>query len=487
MPRDDRSMDERRMFRGSTRLDVPRDWRRTFVPRPVYDADAFGRLSERIARFLGTGQFLVYMTATILFWVGWNIFAPSSLRFDEYPFIFLTLALSLQASYAAPLILLAQNRRRPATGCSTSGTGTWTPGPGRTWSSWPARWRRCGWRSARSPPGTSCAPSCARCSPTWTRARTTGFDRELRSLSGEKKDMGMKTRFAPDRGLSSRMLITAFLLGLLYVGFVGLLIALTKSAVLAVVIAGGALFAQYWFSDRVALYAMHGRIVTPEEAPQLHGAIDRLCALADMPKPRVAIADVDLPNAFATGRNPKNAVVCVTTGIMRRLDDDELEGVLSHELSHVAHRDVAVMTIASFLGVLAGLITRFGLYGGLGRNRDQNAALVVLTIIAVSVVVYAISFLLTRALSRYRELAADRAGAMLTGRPSTLASALTKISGDIARIPSRDLRQAQAFNAFFFAPALSGKSVSSLFSTHPPLETRLDRLGALSRELGEQA
>jgi heat shock protein HtpX len=298
----------------------------------------------------------------------------------------------------------------------------------------------------------------------------------------------MKTRFAPDRGLSSRMVVTSFLLGLLYVGFVALLIALTRSAVLAVVIAGGALFVQYWFSDRIALYAMRGRIVTPEEAPQLHGAIDRLCALADMPKPRVAIADVDLPNAFATGRNPKNAVVCVTTGIMRRLDDDELEGVLSHELSHVAHRDVAVMTIASFLGVLAGLITRFGLYGGLGRNRDQNTAVIVLTIIAVSIAVYAISFLLTRALSRYRELAADRAGAMLTGRPSTLASALTKISGDIAQIPSRDLRQAQAFNAFFFAPAISGgKSLSSLFSTHPSLETRLDRLGTLSRELGEQA
>ena len=299
----------------------------------------------------------------------------------------------------------------------------------------------------------------------------------------------MKTRFAPDRGLSRRMLITSFLLGLLYVGFVALLIALTKSAVLAVVIAGGALFAQYWFSDRIALYAMRGRIVTPEEAPHLHGAIDRLCALADMPKPRVAIADVDLPNAFATGRNPNNAVVCVTTGIMRRLDADELEGVLSHELSHVAHRDVAVMTIASFLGVLAGLITRFGLYGGLGRNRDQNTAVIVLTIIAVSIAVYAISFLLTRALSRYRELAADRAGAMLTGRPSALASALTKISGDIARIPSRDLRQAEAFNAFFFAPAISGKgvSLSSLFSTHPSLETRLDRLGVLSRELGEQA
>jgi heat shock protein HtpX len=300
----------------------------------------------------------------------------------------------------------------------------------------------------------------------------------------------MKTRFAPDRGLSSRMLITSFLLGLLYVGFVALLIALTKSAVLAVIIAGGALFAQYWFSDRIALYAMHGRIVTPEEAPELHGTIDRLCALADMPKPRVAIADVDLPNAFATGRNPNNAVVCVTTGILRRLDQDELEGVLSHELSHVAHRDVAVMTIASFLGVLAGLITRFGLYGGLGRNRDQNTAVIVLTIIAVSIAVYAISFLLTRALSRYRELAADRAGAMLTGRPSALASALTKISGDIARIPSRDLRQAEAFNAFFFAPAISGKagaSLSSLFSTHPSLEKRLDRLGVLSRELGEQA
>jgi heat shock protein HtpX len=299
----------------------------------------------------------------------------------------------------------------------------------------------------------------------------------------------MKTRFKPDRGLTSRMVVTSFLLGLLYVGFVAVLIALTKSAVIAVVIAAGVLFAQYWFSDRIALYAMHGRIVTPEEAPQLHGAIDRLCALADMPKPRVAIADVDLPNAFATGRNPNKAVVCVTTGIMRRLDADELEGVLAHELSHVAHRDVAVMTIASFLGVLAGLITRFGLYSGLGRQRDQNTAVIVLTVVAVSAVVYAISFLLTRALSRYRELAADRAGAMLTGRPSALASALTKISGDIARIPSRDLRQAEAFNAFFFAPAISGKgvSLSSLFATHPSLETRLDRLGVLTRELGEQA
>ena len=294
----------------------------------------------------------------------------------------------------------------------------------------------------------------------------------------------MKSRFAPDRGLSRRMLVTSFLLGLLYVAFVAALIALTKSAVLAVVIAGGMLFVQYFFSDKIALYAMGGRIVTPEEQPQLHGAIDRLCALADMPKPRIAIADVDLPNAFATGRNPKNAVVCVTTGIMRRLDADELEGVLSHELSHVAHRDVAVMTIASFLGVLAGLITRFGLYSGLGGRRDQNTAIVVLTIVAVSAVVYAISFLLTRALSRYRELAADRAGAFLTGQPSALASALTKISGEMGRIPTRDLRRVEPFNAFFFTPAVApGFSISTLFSTHPPLEKRLDQLARISADL----
>jgi heat shock protein HtpX len=306
----------------------------------------------------------------------------------------------------------------------------------------------------------------------------------------------MRSRFAPDRGLTSRMLVTTFLLGLLYVVFTAVLIVLIKSAVLAIVIAGGLLFAQYWFSDRIALYAMHGRIVTPAQAPELHGVIDRLCALADMPKPAVAIADVDVPNAFATGRSPSKAVVCATTGLMRRLDTEELEGVLAHELSHVAHRDVAVMTVASFLGVLAGLITRFGLYaglyGGFGDNRDadeegDNTALVLMAVVAVSAVVYALSFLLTRALSRYRELSADRSGAILTGRPSALASALTKVSGDIARIPTRDLRQAEAFNAFFFAPALApGFSLTSLFATHPPLDRRLEQLAGLSRQLGQE-
>ena len=304
----------------------------------------------------------------------------------------------------------------------------------------------------------------------------------------------MKSRFAPDRGLTGRMLVTTFLLGLLYVVFIAVLLVLLKSAVLAVVLAGGLLFVQYWFSDRIALYAMHGRTVTREQAPELHGVVDRLCALADMPKPTVAVADVDVPNAFATGRSQKRAVLCVTTGLLRRLDPEELEGVLAHELSHVAHRDVAVMTIASFLGVLAGLITRIGLYsgfyGGFGnarRGRDgDNTALLFLAVVVVSAVVYALSFLLTRALSRYRELSADRSGAILTGRPSALASALTKVTGSMARIPTRDLRHAEPFNAFFFAPAVaSGFSLSSLFSTHPPLERRLDQLAALSRQLGQ--
>ena len=302
----------------------------------------------------------------------------------------------------------------------------------------------------------------------------------------------MKTRFPPDRGLTGRMLLTMFLLGLLYVVFAVALVVLLKSAVLAVLIAGALLFAQFWFSDRIALYAMNGRIVTPQEAPDLHALVDRLCALADMPKPAVAIADTDVPNAFATGRSPKRSVICATTGLMGRLDTQELEGVLAHELSHVAHRDVAVITIASFLGVLAGLITRFGLYSGLygGRRggRDQgNAAVVVLAVVAVSAVVYALAFLLTRALSRYRELSADRAAALLTGRPSALASALTKVSGEMARIPSRDLRQVEAFNTFFFAPALSPElSLSSLFSSHPPLQRRLDQLAELARQYGKQ-
>jgi heat shock protein HtpX len=262
-----------------------------------------------------------------------------------------------------------------------------------------------------------------------------------------------------------------------------------------IVIAGALLFAQYFFSDKIALFSMHARVVSEQEAPELHAMVDRLCALADMPKPKVGIAESDVPNAFATGRSPRAAVVCVTRGIMRRLDYQELEAVLSHELSHVAHRDVAVMTIASFLGVLAGLITRFtlyaGMFGGYGGGRDNdnnNGAAAVLGIMLISIIVYAISFLLTRALSRYRELSADRSGAILIGAPAALASALTKVTGAMSQIPTRDLRSAEAFNAFFFAPALTkGFSLSTLFSTHPPLEKRLEQLARLEEQMRHPA
>ncbi|MCZ1008704.1 zinc metalloprotease HtpX [Streptomyces lydicus] len=295
-----------------------------------------------------------------------------------------------------------------------------------------------------------------------------------------------QTRFAPDRGLTTRMVTTMFFIGLLYVVVVGVLVVLLKGAWVVVLLISGALFiAQFWFSDRIAAFSMGAREVTPEQAPELHGAVDRLCALADMPKPRVAIAESDVPNAFATGRGQKNSLVCATTGLLRRLEPEELEGVLAHELSHVAHRDVAVMTIASFLGVLAGIITRAALWSGIGRNnRDQNAAIAVLIVTAVSVVVYAISFLLTRLLSRYRELSADRAAALLTGRPSALAAALTKVTGQIARIPTEDLRKAQPFNAFYFAPAFNKESFNRLLSSHPTLEQRLDQLARISAQLG---
>jgi heat shock protein HtpX len=303
-----------------------------------------------------------------------------------------------------------------------------------------------------------------------------------------------RTRYAPDRGLTSRMLVTMFLLGLVYVVFVTVMFAISTSlGAIAMVFAVLFLLGQYYFSDKLALFAMHGHEVTPQQAPELHGVIDRICALSDTPKPRVAIADVDVPNAFATGRNQKKAVVCVTTGLLRRLDPVELEGVIAHEMSHIAHRDVAVMTIASFLGIVAGLITRFGLEWGLwggfrSREGDQNTGMILLAVIVVSAIAYAISFLLTRALSRYRELSADRAAALLTGRPSALSSALVKVTGEIARIPTKDLRAAQPFNAFFFTPAFGkGASVATLFATHPPLEKRLQQLSTISTQLSRGA
>ncbi|CAA9369554.1 MAG: Probable protease htpX homolog 1 [uncultured Nocardioidaceae bacterium] len=291
-----------------------------------------------------------------------------------------------------------------------------------------------------------------------------------------------RTRFRSDAGLVARMSTVMLLLGALYVTvFVAIAVFSDLTTPVVLFLAAAVGIGQWYFSDKLSMRAMRAREVSPEQAPELHGMIDRLCVLADMPKPRVAVAHTDIPNAFATGRSPQHSVVCVTTGLMRRLDREELEGVLSHELSHVAHRDVTVMTVAGFLGVAAGLVMRWGLYFGGGR-RDSNA-LPFLVIWLGSIVVYLISFLLTRVLSRYRELSADRAGAYLTGKPSALASALTKISGDMARIPTRDLRQVEGASAFLFAPAINRQSFSALFATHPPLERRLEQLAQISGDL----
>jgi heat shock protein HtpX len=309
--------------------------------------------------------------------------------------------------------------------------------------------------------------------------------------------MAIRTKYPQDRGLTARMLTTVFLLGLLYAIFITALVLAHVALGFILVIGFGILFVQYFFSDKIALYSMGGKIVTREQQPQLYAIVDRLCAMANMPMPQVAIAQSDIPNAFATGRNQKHAVVCVTTGLLRRLNEPEVEAVLSHELSHVAHRDVAVMTIASFLGILAGLLTRMflfaGLFGGYGRGGRRGGfggqgggqvALIELGVIMFSAIIYAISFILIRTLSRYRELAADRSGAILIGQPALLAQALVKVSGEMSRIPTQDLRAAEHFNAFYFAPAIApGASLSSLFATHPPLQKRLDQLAKLDAQM----
>ena len=279
-----------------------------------------------------------------------------------------------------------------------------------------------------------------------------------------------------------------FLLGALFVGLIAVLIAIMPVAwaPFIAIIGLGIVWVQWYNSDTVAMKAMRAREVSPEQAPELHEMINRLCALADMPKPRVGVADTDLPNAFATGRSPSRSVVVVTTGILRRLDAEELEGVLAHELAHVAHRDVLVMTVASSAGIVAGVLARGSQYGAIfgGGRRDNNNGLPVwLVVLVVSLVTYAVSFLLLKLLSRYRELSADRAGAYLTMKPQALASALQKITGDINQIPDRDLRQSQAMNAFFIAPAVRGVSLRTLTSTHPTLEQRLEQLARIQAEL----
>jgi heat shock protein HtpX len=294
--------------------------------------------------------------------------------------------------------------------------------------------------------------------------------------------------YGRDAGLSLRMLLTSSLLGLLYVAFALVLFYVFNAGlVLMLVIVLGLAIFQYFTSDKIALAASGAKVVTPEEAPQLHAMIERLAAMAELRKPRVAIVDTDVPNAFATGRNQKHAVVAVTRGLWERLDEKEIEGVLAHELTHIANRDVLVMTVASFFAMLAAMLTRFGLYAGMwggGDRRDNNGPPVWLIIFAVSILVYAISFVLIRTISRYREYAADRGSALITGAPEYLMSALQKISSQMTLIPNRDLRQVEGMNAFFIIPAKVKSFSSELFMDHPPIEKRLAALAEIAREMG---
>jgi heat shock protein HtpX len=292
------------------------------------------------------------------------------------------------------------------------------------------------------------------------------------------------------------MLFTTGLLGLLYVGFAVVLFSVLKvglAPMLLIVI--GIAFFQYYTSDKLALAAAGAKIVSPEEAPDLHAMVERLCAMADLPKPRVAVVDSDVPNAFATGRNPKHAAIAVTRGLWQRLEPQEVESVLAHELSHVANRDVLIMTVASFFAMLAAMLTRWGLFfgmwgGGFGggyggnRNNNNNQVPIWLIVFLVSVVVYAISFILIRTISRYREYAADRGSAIITGTPENLMSALQKISSGITQIPQRDLREVQGMNAFFIVPTNWKTQMSEWMMDHPPMEKRLAALAEIAREMG---
>jgi heat shock protein HtpX len=299
----------------------------------------------------------------------------------------------------------------------------------------------------------------------------------------------MKRRsYGRDAGLSLRMLLTGSLLGLLYVIFAVVLFqVLSVGLVPMLVIVVGLAFFQYFTSDKLALAASGAKVVERDQAPALHDMVERLCAMADLPKPRVAVIDTDVPNAFATGRSPKHAAVAVTRGLWDRLEPHEVEGVLAHELSHIGNRDVLIMTVASFFAMLAGLLTRFGIYGGMfggGRDRDSGGAPVWLIVLLVSIVTYFLSQILILAISRYREFAADRGAALITGAPENLMSALQKISSDMFRIPQRDLREVESMNAFFIIPASVKGAASQLFMTHPPLEKRLAALAEIAREMG---
>jgi heat shock protein HtpX len=289
-------------------------------------------------------------------------------------------------------------------------------------------------------------------------------------------------RWRSDRGLEARMFLTMFLLAVVYLAFLAVLLAMNTSQVVIILFMGAFMFLQYFFSDKMILRSMGAKIVSESEAPELHQMVSRLCAIADLPMPKIAIVNTSMPNAFATGRNQKNAVVAVTTGIMQRLNRGELEAVIAHELSHVKNRDMMVMTIATFLSSIAQMLVQWAPFLGGGDSRDRDSGSNAAILLIVSLVVWIVSFILIRALSRYREFAADRGSAIITGQPSNLASALMNISG--YRVPTQDLRKVEGpVSALFIVPALSGSSVMNLFSTHPSTEARIAALQRIEQEL----
>lgn len=293
----------------------------------------------------------------------------------------------------------------------------------------------------------------------------------------------MKRKWERDLGLQGRMLFTMFLLAVVYISFLAFLSYSGTSQIFMILFIGLFMAIQYFYSDKMVLWTTGAHIVSESEAPQLHGMITRLCAIADLPKPQVAIVRTQVPNAFATGRSQNKAVVAVTTGIMDKLSPAELEAVLAHELSHVKNRDMAVMTIASFLSTVAFYIVRYSLYfGDMGGDRRRDGGGILLVWL-VSIAVWLVSFILIRALSRYREFSADRGAAVITGQPSNLASALMKISGVMDRVPRDDLRKMEGMNAFFIIPALSGSSIMEIFSTHPSVEKRIAMLEKMQQEM----
>jgi heat shock protein HtpX len=281
-----------------------------------------------------------------------------------------------------------------------------------------------------------------------------------------------------DSGLTARMIVSFAVLTLIYLIFLSVLAYVGVGAIPLIFIAGLMIFLQYVLSDRIVLWSSRARIVSREQYPELHELVERLVARLGLPKPRIAVINTDIPNAFATGKGHKSSVVAVTTGLMRTLTEEELEGVIAHELTHIKNRDVLVITLASLFSTVAWYLMHFGWYGsmgyGYGGRRDRGGGMALVIIVAM--ITWFLSFLLIRAISRYREFAADRGAGQMTGKPMKLANALMKINGQMQRIPSRDLREVEGMNAFFIIPAISGESIFRLFSTHPPVEARIKKL-----------